>query len=242
MADDTAHVSKKLDDMRRQATARLEEARALVASMNTVETIFDLPLTMLADLETAALTTPPPEGATQGSAEPWGNVPQKRRSLQSIRPDEYLGDEPMKAAKKYMAGVGHAIHFDEIANAVQRGSAAISGTDWRDRLELSLKRSPYDVITVAEKTYGLSAFYTPEQLGRLKASRRGGDSSPTGKKKKRRGRPKGKPKQVAKKKAEPEQSAKGSASESPQRKKRGRPPKQATVTTKSEQAASEHVH
>src|SRR5438045_1484384 len=103
MADDTTHVSKKLDDMRRQAAARLEEARAIVASMNTVESIFDLPLTMLADLETTAVTTPPSEGVTKGSAEPWGNVPQKRRSLQSIRPDEYLGEEPMKAAKKYIA-------------------------------------------------------------------------------------------------------------------------------------------
>lgn len=243
MADDTTHVSKKLDDMRRQATARLEEARSIVASMNTVETIFDLPLTILADLGTAALTTPPPEGVIKGSVEPWGSTPLKRRSPQSIRPDEYLGEEPMKAAKKYIASIGHAVHFDEIADAVQRGGAAIQGADWRDRLGLSLKRSPYDVITAAENTYGLADFYTPEQLNRLKESRRrGGDSNSTGKKKKR-GRPKGRPKQAAKKKAGPKQQANDSTKgEAPARRKPGRPPKKAADTADGEQVASGHVH
>ena len=115
-------------------------------------------------------------------------------------------DEPLEAAKKYMRAVGQAVHFDEITDAVQRGGAAIQGANWRDRLELSLKRSPYQVITVAEKTYGLSDFYTEEQLNRLRASRRGSEGSTVAKKK-------AKPKATAKaKKKSGEPNAKGKQS------------------------------
>ncbi len=176
MADD---VVKKLDELRRQAQELLERARSIVAQMNTVETIFDLPLTVLSDLETAALSDPPyPPFAgapVQSIADQRGPLaqPQKRRQSTSIRPDEYFGDEPLEAAKKFMRGVGHAVSFDEITDAVQKGGAATRGADWRDRLEISLKRSPYQVITVADKTYGLAEFYTEEQLKRFRGSRRG---------------------------------------------------------------------
>src|SRR5688500_8071401 len=132
MADD---VAKKLEELRRQATQKLEEARSIVASMNTVETLFDLDLTELSDLETAVLSSPPLSPASvQSIAEarnPLSSPQQKRRSSTSIRADEYFGDEPMEAAKKFMRGVGHAVHFDEITDAVQKGGAAIKGADWR---------------------------------------------------------------------------------------------------------------
>jgi hypothetical protein len=197
MADD---VTKKLDELRRLATERLHDARAIVAQMNTVETLFDLPLTALSDLETSALGTPsvPAPSLLGGpSAEPRSpSQPQARRISSAIRPDEYFGDEPMEAAKKYIRGVGHAVHFDEITDAVQKGGAAIRGADWRERLETSLKRSPYQVITVADKTYGLAEFYTEEQLKRFRDTRRSSQSEPSAKKK---SKAKPKPKAVARK-------------------------------------------
>jgi hypothetical protein len=115
----------------------------------------------------------------------------KRKSSGAIRPDEFFGDEPMEAAKKYIRSVGYAVSFDEITDAVQRGGAATKGADWRDKLEISLKRSPYQVITVADKTYGLSEFYTEEQLKRFRNNRRG-DADRSKKKPKPKGRPKSK--------------------------------------------------
>jgi hypothetical protein len=192
MADD---ITKKLDEMRRRAMESLHEARAILSQMNVVETLFDLPLTTLKDLETSAVgAASVPLSAILGTdSRSQVQQPMKRSSVAQIRPDEYFGDEPMEAAKKFMRSVGHAVAFDEIAEAVQKGGAVVKGADWRDRLELSLKRSPYQVITVAEKTYGLAEFYTEEQLKRFRG--RGNPTAPTQKKKTKGkgGWPKGKP-------------------------------------------------
>jgi len=181
MADDLSHVSKTIEDLRRQVVAKLELARSDLAVINGLEASFGLSLTTFGELAAA------PSGATSTTVNgqsPLG-VSSKNQSpgrRGAVRPDEYLAEEPMEAAKKYMRSIGHAIHFDEIADAVQSGGAAIQGTNWRDRLELSLKRSPYQVIMVADKTYGLAEFYTPDQLKRFRSSRRGGDDVAPGKK------------------------------------------------------------
>lgn len=204
MADDNSHIARTLDDMRRQATEKLEEVKPIIAGMNAVEATFGLPLTLLQDLVEGTAGAPPGAPTLQGSGSASTSIPkiQPRRAGQGIRPDEYLGEEPMEAAKKYLSSIGHAVHFDEIADAVQRGGAAVQGANWRERLELSLKRSPYQVITVAEKTYGLADFYTQEQLTRLRSSRRR-DPEPAPKKKtKPTAKPKAKAKTEAKKKPE----------------------------------------
>ncbi|HUE86204.1 MAG TPA: hypothetical protein VMO26_09015 [Vicinamibacterales bacterium] len=185
MADD---ISKKLDELRAQVTERLNEARAILAQMNTVESLFGLPVTSLSDvdLEGPATASSAPLFAMFAPAgtEPRNNLASapKRRPSTAIRPDEYFGDEPMEAAKKFMRNVGHAVPFDDITDAVQKGGAAIKGADWRERLEISLKRSPYQVITVADKTYGLAEFYTEEQMKRFRGTRRS-EPEPAAKKK-----------------------------------------------------------
>lgn len=90
----------------------------------------------------------------------------------AIKPEEYLGDEPLEEAKKYIASVGHAVHFEEIADAVSRGGAATQGSDWREKLETSLIRSTFEVVKVQEKTFGLTKFYSEEQLRRVRGTRR----------------------------------------------------------------------
>lgn len=235
MADD---VTKRLDDMRRRATEALHEARAIVSQMNTVETVFDLPLTNLSDLETSALAEPtslPPLSMALGIGADARNQPTKRRGSVGIRPDEYFGVEPMEAAKLFLRSVGHAVHFDEITDAVQKGGAATKGADWRERLEISLKRSPYQVITVAEKTHGLAEFYSEDQLKRFRSSRKGESDVST------------------KKKNKPKPKAKATASDSAKKATQKPPKKAATeaaasptpaqpVVEEDNGAASEPVH
>jgi len=201
MADD---VSKKLDEMRRLAQQYLAEAQAIVSRMNTVEIVFDLEPTKLEDLAVAVAGEPVMplshmvlSGVDVRGGAPQPSAPKRGRGLAGLRPDQYFGEEPLEAAKAYMKSVGHAIHFDEIADAVERGGAATRGAGWRDRLELSLKRSPYEVIMVSEKTFGLSEFYSEEQLKRIRDARRGTDADSNVKKKlKPKSKPKPKPKQT----------------------------------------------
>jgi hypothetical protein len=189
MADD---VSRKLDELRRQATQKFEEARSIVASMNIVETLFDLPLTELESLATATVSGGVLSGSyasgvvvqPPGDGDVWNQTPTppRRRTGSPIRPDEFFGEEPLEAAKRFLRRVGHAMQFEEIAESVQAGGAAIRGADWRERLEISLKRSPYQVITVSDGTYGLAEFYTEDQLKRFRGTKRS-ESEPTAKKK-----------------------------------------------------------
>jgi hypothetical protein len=169
MADDTSHVSRTAEELRRQVAAKIQEAREQLALLNGLEIAFGLTPTQFGELNgmTAPATMGPPttgQGGGQG-------IP-RRSNPQAIRADDFLGEEPMQAAKKFMAMVGHAITFDEIADAIQRGGAAVQGAGWREKLETSLMRSPYEVIKVADKTYGLASFYSEEQLDRLRGQRR----------------------------------------------------------------------
>jgi hypothetical protein len=210
MADDNSYVSKTIEDMRRQVAAKLDEARVTLAGLNAVELAFGLPLTQFGELLNSASVPPAPTGgASQTTVQPGQFPSYQRRSGQSVRPDEFLGEEPMQAAKKYMTMIGHAITFDEIADAIQRGGAAVHGANWREKLETSLMRSPYEVIKVADKTYGLAAFYSEDQLARLRGARR----------LKRLGTPKTKPKKKAAKAKEvakkPESKSAGKPADKP---------------------------
>lgn len=175
MADDNSHVSKVLEGLIEEVVSKLLGVQADLVTINALEQKFGLPVTMLADLiadDGALLGNTPTSVQVAAIGVTRQVVSQTRRPGTQIRADEYLGEEPMEAAKKYIKSMGQAVKFEDIASAVERGGAAIRGADWKERLEISLKRSPYQVITVSEGTYGLSDFYTEEQLNRLKASRK----------------------------------------------------------------------
>jgi hypothetical protein len=250
MADE--HLGKTLDEVKLQITAHIREARRLLITVNTLEEMMSESKSSFADFigneaeyETGPNTTVPPVGG-RGAVITVGLGRSATPSL--IKPDQFLGQTPLDAAKRYLAMVGHAAQFDEIADAVQRGGAAIKGADWRDRLEMSLLRSVYEVVKVQEKTYGLVSFYTDEQIAGLRGMRRGGGESKKAKDKKAkalkaRARAKAKAKAKAKDTAE-----KGAAPQAPERK--GRATKKSSVqataddtsATKAESAAGEAVH
>ena len=182
MAENIAYIDKTLEDFRRQLSAKIDEAKKLLAVINTLEEMTKVPLTFLSDLG-ASGAVPNGNRANQGGA------PRRIGTHVELRPDEYLGVAPLDAAKKYIASVGHAVQMDEIGDAVTRGGAAIKGSDWRDKLETSLIRSTYEIVKVQEHTFGLVSFYTEEQLKGLRETRRQ-QTEPTTKKRKasRRGK------------------------------------------------------
>jgi hypothetical protein len=166
MPDDASHVLKTIEDLKRELADKVRDVFGLLSMVNGLQDRAKVARTALAELGTSAATT---KGQT---SDPNGLQVPNGRTSQQIRSDQYLGEKPLEAAKKYIEAVGHAVHFDEIADAVQRGGAAIKGSDWRQTLETSLIRSAYQVVKVQENTYGLKVFYTEEQLKGLRSTRR----------------------------------------------------------------------
>ena len=149
---DTAHIVKTLEDLKQQLSAKMTEASKLVATINLLEEMIGEPKTMM--------PFPMSIGTATGNASDATLQSPLSSSSQSMRPDQFLGEEPLEAAKKYLKSVGHALNVSEIADAIQRGGAAVKGSEWRDKLEMSLLRSVADVVKVREKTFGLKSFYT----------------------------------------------------------------------------------
>lgn len=180
-----------LDELRQEATARVADARKSLHLLNEMEARYGAPLTSIDALSSESSQQ---EQLSEISGE--GVLHLKpvfsnagRPSTPSIRPDSYLGEMPLDAAKQYLGQIGHAVHIDQIADAVKKGGAATTGANWKAALEQSLLRSVHDVIKVQDKTFGLIRFYSDEQIKRLRQTRRQ-TPTPAGQKKRKRGRPK----------------------------------------------------
>jgi len=196
------HVTKTLEELKQQLNAKLNEAKKILNAINTLEESYSQAKTTLSELETNL--------AVSGQiTESLSFAPTLAGGTLDVRPDEFLGDPPLIAAKKYIEKAGRAVPLDDIANAVQRGGASIRGSDWREKLETSLVRSTLDVVKVRKGIFGLKKFYTQEQLEGLRSARR--RSEPVGKGK-RRGRKRGRPRkqlEKAEKVVKEEQTGKG---------------------------------
>ena len=188
MAEIPEHARKMLDELRQDFAEYVEQARRALDMMNLIEGKYDAPRTDFGDL----LTGITPERLAEIASE--GGVPDRStgrpaasgRGAIAIRPDQFMGRPPLEAAKMYLGQRGHAASIDEIADAISRGGAAIRGSDWKDLLERSLTRSVADVLKVQEGVFGLTRFYTDEQIARLRATRRQAASKPLKRKAHRR--------------------------------------------------------
>jgi hypothetical protein len=188
-----------VEELRAEFLEKVAEIRKQLETINYLESRAGLPLTRMDELGQPSSETESRPPATQG-------VTQDRRGRPKpqIRPDEYLGLEPLRAAKSYMRRVGRAVEFDpEVADAVRNGGAAIKGADWKERLELGLTRSAHDVVKIRDGVFGLKELYTEEQLKGLRTSRNRASVKPKRRKSKRK---KGKP--SAGKKGKPEKKEK----------------------------------
>ena len=161
----TSHVARTLDDLRQQFNSKMEEARKILNAINTLEELAGETQTSMPDFG----EDHSPRIQQAGDMAPIGTS--LRGQTSGIRPDEYLGQKPLDAAKKYIERVGHAVTIEDVAKAIQMGGAAISGANWHEKLDKSLTRSTYDVIKVKEGVFGLVKFYSDEQIKGIRGTR-----------------------------------------------------------------------
>jgi hypothetical protein len=183
------HAKTMVDDLLQDVQPHVTSIRDSLAMINMIETKYGVPATTMFELlahlggddqPTANAPVDRPAGG-QAGAGPLRRV--------SIRPDQFLGQQPLDAAKAYLALVNSASTIDDIAEAVRQGGAATPpGPKWRDTLETSLIRSTSDVIKVRDGVFGLVKFYTPDQIKGLRDARRQAIAPKRGKTRKR-GRP-----------------------------------------------------
>lgn len=167
MPEAPEHIRKTLDDFKQQLAPKMVEVMRVLSVVNALEDQLGLPKTSILSLTGGGFAwTQSPHREEVGVDSPSVVSPA------NIRPDDYLGDMPLGAAKKYLRRVRRAADLDEIAEAISKGGAAIKGTDWKADLDASLLRSTREVVKVREETYGLVEFYTEEQLRGLRATRR----------------------------------------------------------------------
>lgn len=77
----------------------------------------------------------------------------------SIRPDQFFGMSQTGAAEAYLKMVGHAVHIDQIMDALRRGGIAIGGSDPQRNLYTQLVRGTRKFVLVSANTFGLREFY-----------------------------------------------------------------------------------
>lgn len=176
------HIKKTLEEFKTDAANQVADLKRAIESINMIERRYRLPLTSLTELEAFGV---PALSELQPSLLPG---PQ-RTGTTDVRFDLYLGLPPLEAAKRYIEPFGHAVHFDEICDAVRRGGAATKGSDWKDKLHESLVRSTAEVVKVQDNVFGLVKFYSEEQLRGLRSTRR--QAAPPSKAKRKPGRPPG---------------------------------------------------
>jgi hypothetical protein len=92
------------------------------------------------------------ESAPVQIASPSGRKPQ-------LRPDEFFGMTQADAARAYLKKVGHAVSFDELAEALQAGGCKVSGANTKKVLYISLVRNTRDFVPPRAGFIGLREFY-----------------------------------------------------------------------------------
>jgi len=169
-----------LEDFRQQLKTKLDEVRRILSAINIMEEEFGQQKTSLDTLSINVLSEASPTDS--GGV----NVHVGRPRNTNIRPDEFLGMNPLDAGKRYLRSIRQAAHIDDIATAVSGGGAAIKGSNWKEELEESLLRSTREVVKVQERIFGLTEFYTEEQLKGLRQIRRQGPEPKAKKRRKKR--------------------------------------------------------
>jgi hypothetical protein len=111
-----------------------------------------------------ALGMPPqeqtiPEIAPDSEVQPKGDV-LTIKVKPFIRPDEFFRMSQSDAAKAYLRKIGHAIPFDDLVVALQKGGAKLGGADPKKTLYVSLARNPRkEFVWPSKDVIGLDEFY-----------------------------------------------------------------------------------
>src|SRR4051794_14553055 len=107
MADE--YLLKTLEDIKAQISAKVGDATRLLVTANTLEEMVGAQKTSLfdyvgdgADQSSAPAATALRNGGSLGNTT-------RGTSSRAIKPDTFLGQQPLDAAKRYLAMVGHAV-------------------------------------------------------------------------------------------------------------------------------------
>jgi hypothetical protein len=76
-----------------------------------------------------------------------------------IRADEFFGMTHAEAARQYLKKVGHAVSFEELADALRKGGCKLTGVDPKKILYISLIRNSRDFVPPQAGFVGLREFY-----------------------------------------------------------------------------------
>lgn len=153
------HLRKTLEHYRKLRQQKLDEIKPILDSLKPIESMIRQ---LESDLNEPTSLTEPLNNAIGMSIERDGNpsesAPKKHLGL---RPDEFFGLSQSDAAKAYLRKVGHAIPFDELVAALQRGGAKLGGKDPKKVLYVSLARNPRkEFVWPSQDHISLAEFYT----------------------------------------------------------------------------------
>ena len=82
-----------------------------------------------------------------------------------LRADEFFGLTQAEAARRYLKRIGHAVSFDELADALQEGGCKLTGTNPQKVLYISLIRNTRDFVPPRPGFVGLREFYPARARG-----------------------------------------------------------------------------
>jgi hypothetical protein len=85
-----------------------------------------------------------------------------------IRADEFFSMSQTDAAAAYLKKVGHAVHIDQILEALKAGGVKFSGKEPKINLYTVLVRGTRRFVLVSPSTFGLVDFYPNRKSGKDK--------------------------------------------------------------------------
>lgn len=85
-----------------------------------------------------------------------------------IRADEFFSMSQTDAAAAYLKKIGHAVHLDQILDALRSGGVKFAGKDPKTTLYKVLVRGTRRFVLVSPSTFGLLEFYPNRKSGKDK--------------------------------------------------------------------------
>ncbi len=94
-----------------------------------------------------------------------------------VVPGEFFGQSQTEAAAQYLKKIGHAVHIDQILEALKTGGVKFEGKDPKINLYTVLVRATRKFVLVSPGTFGLIDFYPdrprPDREKKFKRKKRG---------------------------------------------------------------------
>ena len=138
------------------ADGRMAELQKLLTALNTLEGLCGQSKTTLGEIFS------------------FGPVASVKPGIH-VEPDEFVGLEPLEAAKRYLKKPKKAALIQDIVAAIRAGGGDPGN---EEKLKVSLARSTWDVIKIGDDRFGLLEFYPHIKRGKKKKNGVAKDEAP----------------------------------------------------------------